>query len=49
MLSNGSGGSSGDQDMIRKGGRNGNIEMVDASGLVQAGSFATSKRDGIKY
>ncbi|NRS90008.1 RHS repeat-associated protein [Flavobacterium sp. 7E] len=48
MLSNGSGGSSGDQSLIRKGGRT-DLEMVDASGLVQAGSFASSERDGIKY
>ncbi|NRT13758.1 hypothetical protein HNP99_000083 [Flavobacterium sp. 28A] len=48
MLSNGSGGSSGDQSLIRKGGRT-DVEMLVGSGLVQAGSFASSKRDGVKY
>jgi RHS repeat-associated protein len=50
MLANSKGGSSGQTDLIRKVGRQGSdVEWVDASGLVQAGSFATSLRDGIKY
>jgi hypothetical protein len=50
MLSNSKGGSSGQTDLIRKGGRQGSDVMWgDASGFVQAGSFATSLRDGIKY
>ena len=50
MLANSKGGSSGQTDLIRKGGRQGSDVMWgDASGFVQAGSFATSLRDGIKY
>ena len=50
MLSNSKGGSSGQTDLIRNGGRQGSdVLWGDASGFVQAGSFATSMRDGIKY
>jgi hypothetical protein len=50
MLSNSKGGATGPTDLIRKGGKNaGNTDWADASGFAQAGSFATSKRDGIKY
>lgn len=50
MPANSKGGSSGQTDLIRNGGRQGSDVMWgDASGFVQAGSFATSLRDGIKY
>jgi RHS repeat-associated protein len=44
MFSTGSGGAKGDQDLIRRAERgkdNDDVDMMDASGIEQAGSFAT--------
>jgi len=50
MLSNKNGGSKGQVNLIRKTGRAGSdVPWVDASGLEQAGSYASSFRSGIKY
>lgn len=50
MLANEKGGSSGSKDLIRNGGRAGSeVPWVNAQGLVDAASYASSFRDGIKY